>query len=402
MTLDQSILAVAEMAIQAYSQGTFSVGGMLIDINGNLIKKMHNNVVNKNFIQDPTAHGERQLIDWYFMEKHKSVPLPEPKDIILITSLDPCCMCTASILLSGFHVVVAAYDEFAGINYNKKNNFPSATDQQKKLLLKYFSYPKVDGDSIFARNQSGASLPHTFQHQSIANTSQALCFSIFNASADNVRYHENHDLQPCYLKNPRDLPDTHPIILELKKYYPQTLEYSCARGNPDEQIVPYLLEQMKIDKLQGGKGNAVAFLDYFGNLLLCCSGNTNISPIRTAFLEATRTYAHIRFDLYQQFGAEILTYLGHIKYGTFLFALGLDREIESLLTLGAYGSSIEGALPDDNLCQMQYVIEQEDPETIRNYCAALPPLYSDIIKINPCQVTNKNLIKALTQEKTHL
>jgi len=400
MNLNQSILGVAEMAIQAYTQETFGVGGMLIDIHGKLIKKMHNNVMCNNFVADPTAHGERQLIDWYFKQKQHDICLPEPKDIILITSLDPCCMCAASILLSGFHAVVAAYDEVAGVNYNKKNDFLFATPRQKKLLLKYFSYPKVDGNSIFSREQGGAALPSKFNDQSILNTSQALCFSIFDSSAEKVRIHENHNIIPtCELKNPKDLPDTHPVIIELKKYYPQALQYSCPKSEPNEQIASYISEQMKIDKLQGGQGNAVAILDYFGNLLLCCPGNVNISPIRTAFLETTRTYARIRFDLYQEFGKEVLTYLSHIKYGTFLLALGLNTDIDSLLTLGAYGSSIEGPLPEDNPNQMQYIIEQENPEIVSQCCSKLPPLYSQIIKINPCQVKNKKLMEILKQEQ---
>lgn len=53
----------ASMAIGAYCQGTFSVGGILLDKAGNLIHKMHNNIINNNILSDPSAHGERQLID---------------------------------------------------------------------------------------------------------------------------------------------------------------------------------------------------------------------------------------------------------------------------------------------------------------------------------------------------
>jgi cytosine deaminase len=47
---------------------------------------MHNNALkplsttNKIFTFDPTAHGERQLVSWYYANK-TSLSLPEPKEL---------------------------------------------------------------------------------------------------------------------------------------------------------------------------------------------------------------------------------------------------------------------------------------------------------------------------------
>ncbi|SFB89782.1 cytosine deaminase [Brevinema andersonii] len=397
--LDESILMVASMAIEAYCQGTFSVGGILLDKAGNLIHKMHNNVIKNNILFDPTAHGERQLIDWYFKQKHQGIPLPEPEDIILITSLDPCCMCTASIIASGFHVVVAAYDNMAGINYNGKSDFPSLTYLQKEIALKKFSYPKVNGNSCFKRPEGGASLPKLFKNESIKETSLALCASIYTANLAPIRHEISYDLDASYLKDPKTLSENHPIRNALKKVYPHSLEYSCTRSTPDVCLAPYLLEQMQQDKKQNGPGSAVALLDYFGNLLLCLPGAQNISTIRTAFLETTRTYAGIRYQLSQELGYEAFEYLGHPKHGTFIFALGPDTSTHSLLDLGAYGSTVEGPLPSDNLQQFQYVIPQISSEELLKYCSSLPPLYSETIKINPVQVKNQELIAVLQKHQ---
>jgi cytosine deaminase len=85
---------------------------------------MHNNALkplsttNKIFTFDPTAHGERQLVSWYYANK-TSLSLPEPKELTVVTTLDPCAMCAGTLLTAGFNVAVVAIDVLAGINYNK-------------------------------------------------------------------------------------------------------------------------------------------------------------------------------------------------------------------------------------------------------------------------------------------
>ena len=124
-TIDiQAAVAIAAAeAMAAKTQGTFGVGGVLLDGAGNVLQSMHNNVVRQGLVFDPTAHGERQLVDWYFAERAKGAPLPPPGELTIVTSLDPCCMCTGAILAAGFNVVVAAPDVKAGINYDGSATF---------------------------------------------------------------------------------------------------------------------------------------------------------------------------------------------------------------------------------------------------------------------------------------
>jgi len=111
-------------AKQAVSESSYGVGGLLINLKTKeIIHQMHNTVIARNNsserlrLSDPTAHGERQLVDWYYANK-SAKKLPEPSDILIITTLDPCCMCTGSILSAGFKVIVAALDDQAGINWD--------------------------------------------------------------------------------------------------------------------------------------------------------------------------------------------------------------------------------------------------------------------------------------------
>jgi hypothetical protein len=64
----------AEIAVKeaesAKSDGTFGVGGLLIGgDNGKIYKVIRNAVIRGNSVRDPTAHVERQLVDWYFSKK---------------------------------------------------------------------------------------------------------------------------------------------------------------------------------------------------------------------------------------------------------------------------------------------------------------------------------------------
>lgn len=85
----QAVDLVANQAILASQQGTFAVGGCIVDNQtGNVLAALHNNVlmpfpnstVQPPFLpHDPTAHGERQLVDWYFANR-QSLGLPPPSN----------------------------------------------------------------------------------------------------------------------------------------------------------------------------------------------------------------------------------------------------------------------------------------------------------------------------------
>ena len=116
-------------------------------------------------------------------------------------------------------------------------------------------------------------------------------------------------------------------------------------------------------------------------------------------MEATRAYAQLRYKLMA--GAaperqeEVRRYLGHPKDGTVVFARGPDAGAVSFMNLGAYGSTMEGPLPANNPRQFQYVVPGIAQAELDAICAAMPPLYSDIIRIHPTQVADQALIDAL-------
>ena len=394
-----AVALAATQAITAKAQGTFGVGGLLLDGQGNVLKSLQNNVVRDGLIFDPTAHGERQLIDWYFAERAKGRELPPPEDITIVTSLDPCAMCAGAILAAGFNVVVAASDPNAGVNYDASGRFTALPPALRERAVAAFYYPAVLGQSHFARGSSGPSPKSFFIGKTIAEPTQALCSLVFEATEQKVQALLNCDLPQDQLKDPASLPPGHALVRKLKGLYPQALACRCAPQAPDAGLAPYLRAAMDKDIEQGGEGDAVALLDSFGNLLLCVPGRRALSGICTAFMECTRQYAQLRYKLMHGASAqaqqEVRQYLAHPKEGTFVFARGPDASAQSFMNLGAYGSTMEGPLPTNNARQFQYVRASVADGELAAICAGMPPLYRDIIRIAPVRVADEALIAAL-------
>ncbi len=397
--IQTAVAMAAAQAIAARTQGTYGVGGVLLDQQGNVLKALQNNVVCDGLIFDPTAHGERQLIDWYFAEAARGRELPPPHEVTVVTSLDPCAMCTGAILTAGFNVVVAATDPKAGINHDASFSFAGLPEALRERAAARFYYPAVLGASCFARESAGPAPKSFFIGKTIAEPTQALCSLAFEATGDKVQTLLDADLPRSQLKDPATLPANHKLVRKLKLLYPDALAYRCAPHSPDVRLAVFLRAAMAQDIAQGGEGDAVALLDPFGNLLLCAPGRRSQSAICTAFMECTRRYAQLRYALMHEANdatrLEVRSYLAHPREGTFVFARGPDASAHSFMNLGAYGSTMEGPLPPHNPTQFQYVRPLLSNADLADLCARMPPLYRDTIRINPVQVLDQDLVAAL-------
>ena len=400
-TIDvQAAVAIAaNEAVAAKTQGTFGVGGLLLDSQGNVLKSLQNNVVRDGLVFDPTAHGERQLIDWYFAERAKGAALPPPEEVTVVTSLDPCAMCTGAILSAGFNVVVAAMDPNAGINYDANGSFSALPEPLRARAASSFYYPAVLGASAYAREGWGSPPRGLFIGKTIAEGTQALCSLAFEATEEKVQALCCSDVAQDQLRDPARLAPMHPLVRKLRSLYPEALTYRCKPQFPDAGLAPFMLAAVAKDREQGGEGDAVTLLDAFGNLLLCVPGRRTQSAICTAFMECTRQYAQLRYMLMRDASAheqlEIGQYLAHPRDGTFVFARGPGKDAQGFMDLGAYGSTMEGPLPEHNPRQFQYVRATVPQDELDAVCAAMPPLYRDVIRIRPVRVESQALIDAL-------
>ena len=354
-----------------------------------IIHKLHNTVIARENdselvrLKDPTAHGERQLVDWYFANK-TALGLPEPKDILVITTLDPCCMCTGSLLSAGFHVIIAALDDNAGINWNNKFLFEPLEGKELKQIQKSFIYPKVRGNE----NRKPFGNVPAFDDKTLSAAIVQSCLDTFIEGANKARKIIQGGIPREQLKNIYYLRPSSPVVAALKAEYPHALEYRApSRSWPEAGLANFLIEASQEDKRYGGDGDAVAFLDYFGNLLMCKAGRKSLSPIRTAYMETIRAYQKVRYTLSQN-GNDALAYLCDPKFGTFVFVKGFDKGAQSFADLGAYGSTILGEL--DNYNNLQYISPRIRHADLLEYIGKMPSRYSKLI--HPKRVENQTLV----------
>ncbi len=380
--------ALAE-ALQAVSESSYGVGGVMINLSTkDIIKTLHNTVIareNSNEIprlKDPTAHGERQLVDWYFANK-ATLKLPEPSEILIITTLDPCCMCTGSILAAGFKVIVMAMDSLAGINWNSENTFEPFENELSALIKSSFIYPAVQENN----ERTGFGDVPLFNTKTVESETISNCTKAFEEGAKKART-IIHDI--AGLADAKD-PSLAPVEYKnaLLAVYPDALKY-CAKepGVPDEGLADILIGVANKDRENGGDGDAVAFLDCFGHLLMCKGGMKSISPIRTAYMETIRAYQAVRYSLSNE-NKEALKYFCEPKFGTFVFVKGFDTSAASFADLGAYGSTILGNV--DNPNNLQYVLPRITQEALDTHISRMPPRYRQLIR--PKQVQDKALIE---------
>ena len=401
----EAVDTVADQAILAAIQQTFAVGGAIVDnATGEVIAAMHNNVLmpfpgstTTYFLpHDPTAHGERQLVDWYY-ENAAALNLPPPNQLTVVTTLDPCAMCAGSLLTAGFNVAVSAIDTYAGINYNSDFDFPSLPPEIRKQAQATWGYYAV-GDPV-DRAYQGSKSP-IFAGQCINSRAYYLTASIFDASVTTVREASNNSgVDPSQLKNPATLPADSPVRKALTSLSPYALTVcSTNPRDPGAELAPPLLATAQ----QASVFNSVALLDPFGNLLVCLGGVENESPIKTAFMETTRGYAVMRWTLMNDPDPEVREqaeqYLTHPKYGTFVFLYAPDPTTpQAVMALGAYGSTMEGEVPQSYPSNLQYVLlpGNTTAQTLSTLAQDLPPFYTDSVQVGPAQVLSQDLIDAV-------
>ena len=114
------IVACAE-ALAAARLGNYGVGAVLVDPTGNILERGGNTVFFPRFRSD--LHAEMVTMN-AFEERHPEIS--NMRGYTLVSSLEPCPMCLARLLMAGVQTVkFLAYDELAGM-VNLKQLFPSA------------------------------------------------------------------------------------------------------------------------------------------------------------------------------------------------------------------------------------------------------------------------------------
>lgn len=394
---EEAAALVLSMATMASDHNTYGVGGAIIENStGKVIKAMQNRVVqplgdglgamsNRSYTKDPTAHGEVQLVTWYYANAQE-LNLPSPDKLTIVSSLDPCAMCAGTLITSGFNVAVVAYDTVAGINWNTQFTFVGMPAAFQNKLQNQFGYYGIQ-DSNPSRRYVGATNV-AFSNSEVSNATANGCLTVFTDSSVAVRNAiAGNGLDP---RNPAgQVPMQNPFGTTVEAPYrlawPDAFSIRLTNyRQPDSTLENYLLNLVSNTP---NARNAVAYIDYYGNLLMASADRFDISPIQTAMMTVIQNYSKLMFDLVNDPATTDIAQrtLTSPKYGTYVYLYAPSGEdTTTLKDMGAFGSSLAGSIPVTNPSNLQYYDDTAGNITgLRALVAAMPPIYRLGYSIDP-------------------
>lgn len=326
---------VASAAETAGKNNTYGVAGLLLDPEGRLLATAYNQVFSGGQIQDPTAHAERQLIDWYFEQLHQGVQLPPASDLTIVSSLDPCPMCAGSILRSGMKVWVLCLDQYGGVSSQGEQPFATLPPNLQKQAQRQFSYPGVEGERTFRGASDGL-----FGERSISRASHHRALKAFEESLPRVlNRQQSRTFTLASLQDPGRL-KSGALLAKAKAFHPSVLSMRLEPdANPDARLAARLLELA-----DRSEGNAGALIDPYGNVLLALGGREETSPIQTPVFRLCRNY----YSLRRYLGEPGRAYFPPLKFCRLVTLRGPEANAVGVAEVGAFCSSVRGPFPNDS------------------------------------------------------
>ena len=381
----QRVLAMAQESVQLGSKG---VGGLLMDNRtGRVIRESRNYralPVNpaiatgpeQVFTWDYTAHGETGLVGWYQFYR-KKLGLPDPRHLTIVTSLDPCAMCTGSVLTAGLSAAVVAFDATGGMNVTADGRYKTLTPNLRDAAFESLGFYAVEG----VRKYFGPRQIPLRTTSVSARTAQA-CESVFFSPRTSKSL---DDVVPINdVIDPRSLPVNDPFRAAMMEKWPMAFSIRLTSPTaPNRELKEYL---ERLNKATPGSTNAVAFIDSFGNLLTAQADRPSRS-IATAFMNTTQSYAQARYELFNDpathEGAQ--RHLAGPRFGSFIWLYAPTPDIASTLKdLGAFGSTMGGPVPGG--FQFYLPPRRGTYGQLLEQVAYLPPFYTQEVGIDPLPV----------------
>lgn len=386
-TLAELVLWTAQRGADA---GSYGIGGALVEsATGRVLQTMPNRVFHTlkaggTFVEDPTAHGERQLMSWY-LARREELGLPDPSDLTVVTSLDPCLMCATSLLAAGVNVGVIAIDDYSGVNYDSSGTFADLPEPLRAQALATVGYYAVEGGRAFQGSRAIA-----YADQSITQETLDDCANLYSTSADQVRSARRQSgTAPDKLMDPATNTAAVDVTRAFQVGYDEAFTVKLRDPRrPDRRIYDALVDLVRSSP---GATNAVAFIDPFGNLVTAQADQQEVNALSTAFALCTRTYAQTRYALINSSATTAIAEqsLTNPTFGTFVWLTAPNPfEPTGMFDIGAYGSTMGAATQPTIPSAFQYFelppgVTERD---LQDVVYPLPPLYSQGIKIAPQRV----------------
>jgi tRNA(Arg) A34 adenosine deaminase TadA len=345
---------VAELSEQASRQGTFGIGGIVLTKSGEVLAEALNAVIQNGQFVDPTAHVERQLVDWLFSDGqyHVSSPLEQ---IVIVSSLDPCAMCAGAILRAGVNVVSIAADEMSGVHgaSSEPLRIPRGLRGRAERQLAVFG---VEG----SRPRTGMDFGELFS----TPISQRVCrraHNAFSASVDHIRRIIGGSGEP---PTGTMTVGYRPYVKILREYihhlpgFVRTMEDIIGRNIYDDWR----------------RGLSCVLEDYTGQVILGVSVESSTAPTESDLVRLIRAYCALRNKVPET----LRTALPHPRFFSAVTKKFPDDDDKALFELGTIGSFMEEERPPQGRAALLY-LDATDDRRAKEILQSLPPLYTQVI-----------------------
>jgi cytosine deaminase len=345
----------AQLAGEAADRGTFAVGGVLADERGRVIARARNAVVAGGRLRDPTAHVERQLIDWFFAAGPRDV---SPSALTIVSSLEPCMMCAGSILRSGFKSVALTDDDFAGVGLRR--GLPTLSPSLRERARSSLGSAAVEGGRAFV-----GAVAEPFRRPASEADFEAARHA-FETTCEAVR----RRIAAGTGSGARAAADAAPSDVVEVALEPEAAARWIADG-PSHRVqdLPIVAERLAGDR------SVAALADDAGRLLYVAAGATSRSPIRTAVMECVRGFTRDRSRLERVMGCELAP-----SALTLVMMGEIAREEEAVIAFGAAGSFVESPLATGRPPFVQLVgASASYAGRLAELLASFPPFYRDFV-----------------------
>jgi len=344
----------ARLATDAAAAGTFGVGGVLADASGTVLAKARNAVIAPGMVWDPTAHVERQLIDWFFANgSHRAAS----GALTIVSSLEPCMMCAGSILRAGFNCVSLADHPFAGVGV--RTGFGTLPPALHRTALSQFGSAAVRGRRPFV----GSGIDPFRKPTSADDLERAE--RALSDSLEAVRRTVGGPISPV---NPTS--ESLGLDVVTLRAETTTAPHWVADG-PTTDAAQFVAIARGLD----ASGAAAGLADDAGHLLCVATGRLDRSPIRTAVMECLRRFSTARAGLERTFARDLLP-----PALTLLVAGEFHDDEEAVIALGAAGSFVESPLSPGRPPFVKLVGTAASYIThVNDVLRRFPPFYRDFV-----------------------
>ena len=359
-TADGAAVHAIRLAEEAAAQGAFGVGGFLLDQAGHVVAEAINAVMRNGHVVDPTAHVERQLIDWLY-EAHRRGFTSAAGELSIVCSVDPCAMCAGAILRSGLRVIAVAEDEMAGVHHNGKPHrmppglWDAATKHMALFGVRGLRPSPQNNVSAF----NGEISPDLLRRAG----------EVFLASEGPVnRAISDHDGE----SNARGLQVTDQVHAAVCEAFKELGIYS-NQGAFGLNVHEWH-SSPEFRNLLADDGSVL--VDEFGIVVAAAAGHVEFAA-RTSLMDLVRAYTFIRDVVRQKSGIA----LPHQRNCSIVKQSAHSEPAKALLEFGAVGSFLAAPRRSKILPAIVY-LNGTSLVNAREFATWLPPLYTSVIGID--------------------